>query len=194
MVKDSERAEVARASRRFARNLVILRSRSGLTQLEVAARSGLHRTEVGLLESGRRASIAPKSVTWSGGSGFRASRPFQAGSGSRGLGLRSDRGSALAICLARADRRHLCRRGRREAPAERRRDGMRPKPAKPPAGELRERFGINLRECRKRLGIAIAELASPQPLPIKDADLEAVRTGESVETRGICGGFGHFRR
>jgi transcriptional regulator with XRE-family HTH domain len=36
---------------------------------------------------------------------------------------------------------------------------MRPKQPMPPSDELRERFGVNLRECRKRLGISQHELS-----------------------------------
>ena len=39
---------------RFAANLVQLRETSGLTQEELASRASLHRTQVGLLESGKR--------------------------------------------------------------------------------------------------------------------------------------------
>jgi transcriptional regulator with XRE-family HTH domain len=39
---------------RFGRNLFMARRRAGFTQEEVAARCSLHRTEVGLLEHGRR--------------------------------------------------------------------------------------------------------------------------------------------
>lgn len=52
--KRSQRAEVARVSRRFARNLASQRRRSGLSQVEAAERSGLHRTEISLLERGLR--------------------------------------------------------------------------------------------------------------------------------------------
>jgi transcriptional regulator with XRE-family HTH domain len=53
-VKDSERAQVTRVTRRFAKNLVALRRQSGLSQERVASRSGLHRTEISLLERGLR--------------------------------------------------------------------------------------------------------------------------------------------
>lgn len=36
---------------------------------------------------------------------------------------------------------------------------MRPKPPIPPSDEMKERFGVNLRECRKRLGISQHELS-----------------------------------
>jgi transcriptional regulator with XRE-family HTH domain len=39
---------------RFAENLVVLRGRAGLSQGRTAERSGLHITEVGLLERGLR--------------------------------------------------------------------------------------------------------------------------------------------
>jgi DNA-binding XRE family transcriptional regulator len=50
----SEKAEVARVSRRFAKNLRSLRRRSGLSQTATAERAGLHRTEISLLERGLR--------------------------------------------------------------------------------------------------------------------------------------------
>src|SRR4051794_30650823 len=53
-IKDSERAQVTRVTRRFAKNLVALRRQSGLSQERVASRSGLHRTEISLLERGLR--------------------------------------------------------------------------------------------------------------------------------------------
>jgi transcriptional regulator with XRE-family HTH domain len=53
-VKESERAEVARVGRRFAKNLVSLRRRSDLSQIATAERAGLHRTEISLLERGLR--------------------------------------------------------------------------------------------------------------------------------------------
>lgn len=52
--KRSERAEAARVGRRFGKNLVSLRRRSDLSQVETAERSGLHRTEISLLERGLR--------------------------------------------------------------------------------------------------------------------------------------------
>lgn len=50
----SEEAETALLSRRFAKNLVSLRRRSDLSQAVTAERSGLHRTEISLLERGLR--------------------------------------------------------------------------------------------------------------------------------------------
>jgi transcriptional regulator with XRE-family HTH domain len=38
----------------FGRNVLRLRRRAGFSQEEVAARAALHRTEIGLLENGRR--------------------------------------------------------------------------------------------------------------------------------------------
>lgn len=52
--KRSERAEVAGIGRRFGKNLVSRRRRSDLSQVETAERSGLHRTEISLLERGLR--------------------------------------------------------------------------------------------------------------------------------------------
>lgn len=53
-VKESERAQVTRVTRRFAKNLASRRRRSGLSQEVAATRSGLHRTEISLLERGLR--------------------------------------------------------------------------------------------------------------------------------------------
>lgn len=39
---------------RFGRNLFMCRRRAGLSQEQLAARTALHRTEIGLLESGKR--------------------------------------------------------------------------------------------------------------------------------------------
>jgi transcriptional regulator with XRE-family HTH domain len=36
---------------------------------------------------------------------------------------------------------------------------MRPKRPMPPSDEMKERFGVNLRECRKRVGISQHELS-----------------------------------
>jgi transcriptional regulator with XRE-family HTH domain len=52
--KRSERAEAARVTRHFAKNLVSQRRRSDLSQIATAERSGLHRTEISLLERGLR--------------------------------------------------------------------------------------------------------------------------------------------
>lgn len=52
--KRSERAKATAVSHRFARNLVLRRRRSDLSQIETAQRSGLHRTEISLLERGLR--------------------------------------------------------------------------------------------------------------------------------------------
>ncbi len=42
------------AKERFGRNLFITRRRAWLSQEQLAARAGLHRTEIGLLERGKR--------------------------------------------------------------------------------------------------------------------------------------------
>jgi transcriptional regulator with XRE-family HTH domain len=47
----TEREEVAEG---FAANLFMYRRRAGLTQQELADRTGLHRSEIGLLETRRR--------------------------------------------------------------------------------------------------------------------------------------------
>jgi transcriptional regulator with XRE-family HTH domain len=52
--KRSERSEAARVTRRFAKNLVSQRRRSDLSQIATAERSGLHRTQISLLERGLR--------------------------------------------------------------------------------------------------------------------------------------------
>lgn len=44
----------ARVSHRFGRNLSVVRRRAGVSQEELGFRSGLHRTEIGLLERGER--------------------------------------------------------------------------------------------------------------------------------------------
>jgi transcriptional regulator with XRE-family HTH domain len=41
-------------NRRFAENLILLRARSDLSQQQTAERSGLHQTEISLLERGLR--------------------------------------------------------------------------------------------------------------------------------------------
>lgn len=50
---DGRRVDRA-AAKRFGRNLFMVRRRAGFSQEEVAALCSLHRTEVGLLEHGRR--------------------------------------------------------------------------------------------------------------------------------------------
>lgn len=52
--KRSERAEATRVARRFAENLVSQRRRVDLSQVEIAERAGLHRTQISLLERGLR--------------------------------------------------------------------------------------------------------------------------------------------
>jgi len=47
-------AQTARLGRRFGENLTELRARVGLSQVGTAERAGLHRTEVALVEHGRR--------------------------------------------------------------------------------------------------------------------------------------------
>jgi len=52
--KRSERAEAALVGGRFGKNLVSRRRQSDFSQVETAKRSGLHRTEISLLERGLR--------------------------------------------------------------------------------------------------------------------------------------------
>ena len=47
-------AEAAALGCRFGQNLIVLRRRVGLSQVGTAERAGLDRTEIGLLERGRR--------------------------------------------------------------------------------------------------------------------------------------------
>jgi transcriptional regulator with XRE-family HTH domain len=47
-------AEAAELSRRFGQNLIVQRRRLGLSQIGIAERAGLDRTEINLLEHGRR--------------------------------------------------------------------------------------------------------------------------------------------
>jgi transcriptional regulator with XRE-family HTH domain len=68
-VKDSERQEAARVTRRFAKNLVGLRRKSGLSQERVATQAGLHRTEISLLEHSRRVPRLSTIVRLAGGIG-----------------------------------------------------------------------------------------------------------------------------
>ncbi len=48
------KAEAASLNQRFAENLILLRRRSDLSQEKTAERSGLHKTEISLLERGLR--------------------------------------------------------------------------------------------------------------------------------------------
>jgi len=52
--KRSERTEATRVARRFAKNLVSRRRRTDFSQVEIAERSGLYRTQISLLERGLR--------------------------------------------------------------------------------------------------------------------------------------------
>ncbi len=52
--RHSERAETARVGRRFGKNLASRRRQLDISQVETAERSGLHRTEISLLERGLR--------------------------------------------------------------------------------------------------------------------------------------------
>ena len=55
---------------RFAENLVVLRGRAGLSQGRTAERSGLHITEIGLLERGLRLPRLDTIVKLAGGLGI----------------------------------------------------------------------------------------------------------------------------
>lgn len=46
--------EAPEVAERFGRNLLAARRRAGFSQEELAALAALHRTEIGLLENGRR--------------------------------------------------------------------------------------------------------------------------------------------
>lgn len=50
----ARKTEAAGLNRRFAENLILLRARSDLSQQQTAERSGLHQTEISLLERGLR--------------------------------------------------------------------------------------------------------------------------------------------
>jgi transcriptional regulator with XRE-family HTH domain len=50
---DGRRVDATTAER-FGRNLFMARRRAGYSQEELAARCSLHRTEIGLVENGRR--------------------------------------------------------------------------------------------------------------------------------------------
>ena len=50
---DGRRRDTA-AAERFGRNVFLARRRAGYSQVELAARCSLHRTHIGLIESGRR--------------------------------------------------------------------------------------------------------------------------------------------
>lgn len=51
---DSDNSPQAAICRRFADNLIVARGRLDLGQEEIAERSGLHRTQISLLERGHR--------------------------------------------------------------------------------------------------------------------------------------------
>ena len=51
---------------RFSKNLIEIRVRSGLTQGELAARAEIHRTQISLIESGRRAPRLPTLISIAG--------------------------------------------------------------------------------------------------------------------------------
>ena len=54
MSRRSQRSPDVALNRRFAENLILLRARSDLSQQQTAERSGLHQTEISLLERGLR--------------------------------------------------------------------------------------------------------------------------------------------
>jgi transcriptional regulator with XRE-family HTH domain len=53
-VKQPLSAQRADLKRRFGENLILLRGRAGLSQERVAERAGLHKSQIGMLEHGRR--------------------------------------------------------------------------------------------------------------------------------------------
>jgi transcriptional regulator with XRE-family HTH domain len=54
MNRGSQRSPDVGLNQRFAENLILLRARSDLSQQQTAERSGLHQTEISLLERGLR--------------------------------------------------------------------------------------------------------------------------------------------
>jgi transcriptional regulator with XRE-family HTH domain len=54
MAARARKEQAEEIARQFGRNLVRVRRREGMSQEELAERSGLHRTEVGLIERGKR--------------------------------------------------------------------------------------------------------------------------------------------
>jgi transcriptional regulator with XRE-family HTH domain len=59
-------AQAAMLSRRFGQNLIVQRRRLGLSQIGIAERAGLDRTEINLLEHGRRIARLDTVVTLGG--------------------------------------------------------------------------------------------------------------------------------
>ncbi len=66
-------------ARRFGENLRRVRSATGLSQEEVGFRSGLHRTEIGLLERGERTPRIDTVVKLAGALGVRFECPLLGG-------------------------------------------------------------------------------------------------------------------
>lgn len=66
----------ARLARRFGENLRRVRRRAGISQEELGFRSGLHRTEVGLLERGARVPRIDTLLKLASGLGVRIESPL----------------------------------------------------------------------------------------------------------------------
>ena len=69
----------AEIARRFGRNLRCVRKQVGISQEEVGVRSGLHRTEVGLLERGARVPRIDTLVKLAGALGVKVDCPLMEG-------------------------------------------------------------------------------------------------------------------
>lgn len=69
----------ASVSHRFGRNLSSIRRRVGVSQEELGFRSGLHRTEIGLLERGERTPRIDTVVKLAGALGIQFQSPLLAG-------------------------------------------------------------------------------------------------------------------
>lgn len=68
-------------ARRFGENLRSVRRRAGISQEELGFRSGLHRTEIGLLERGARTPRIDTVVKLAGALGIQFQSPLLAGMG-----------------------------------------------------------------------------------------------------------------
>jgi transcriptional regulator with XRE-family HTH domain len=63
---------------------------------------------------------------------------------------------------------------------------MRPKQPMPPSDEMKERFGVNLRECRKRLGISQHELSFRAEMGLNSVSLLELGTRQPRIDTFIC--------